>query len=284
MADPTISQNDWDAVTQEREGAQTDPPPQTAPPVQAEANTEQQPAPPAQGEKKDDPYAGLHPEVQAKLQQFDQLALSVPQMVNELREARGRIGALQSEWAKAKQASDQPSAAQIAGAAKDPEKWAALKNDFPEWGDGISEFVEARLAQFTGKGMSAEQIEQVVAQRTGEISAALEKQFNERLVATLHRGWKDEVKTPEFNQWFSAQDAATQALAKSDDPMDAIELLDAFKVHKSKPVANVRQERQQRLEQAVTSTKPGTAPAAKSFDQMSPEEQWQYLAQQREKR
>lgn len=277
-----IQQSEWDAVASEREEPGKTPPAET-PPVDKPELIDNAPT----AQQKDeavDPYAGLHPEVQAKLKQFDSLAATLPSLVTELKEAKGRIGALQSGWDKLqKQAAEQPSQGQIAAAAKDPERWAALKSDFPEWGEGISEYVESRLGQLAGSGLSAEQVEQMVAARAGEQTAQLEKTFNERLVAIKHPKWKDEVKTPDFNAWFSLQDATTQALANSTDPMDAIGLMDRYAEHKAKPVAQVRNTRQQRLEQAVTTVKPGQTPVTKSFEEMSPEEQWAYLAERREK-
>ena len=270
-----IEQSDWDAVAQERETPK--PPVQEAPPVTEEVVQEQ---PPAQPEP--DPYEGLSEGVKAKLQQFDQLAAQLPDLVNGLKEAKGRIGALQSEWSKAKpQGNAGPSQTQITAAARDPEKWASLKSDFPEWGEGITEYVEARLGQLGGSGLSAEQIEQMVSQRTGEQTALIERSFNERLVEFKHPGWKSDVNTPEFGQWLAAQPEATKALANSTDPMDAIRMLDGYAAHKAKPVATVKQDRQQRLQQAVTTTRAGQTPVTKTFDQMSPAEQWDYLASQR---
>jgi hypothetical protein len=279
MADQGITQADWDAVTQQREDPTT-PPVETPPePIQAEAA----PVAPTEEVKPQDPYEGLHPDVRARLERFDQLEANMPQLINELKSAQGRVKALQSEWDKAK-AGTAPSQNQIAAAAKDSEKWAALKQDFPEWGEGISEYVDSRLGQLAGSGLSAEQIEQMVADRANANTAALEKKFNEALVSVKHKNWKQDVKTPEFAAWFQAQDAQTKALADSTDGFDAIEMLDRFQADKAKPVAAVKQDRQRKLEQAVTSaSKPGTAPVAKSFEDMTPEEQWNYLAQNRDK-
>ena len=275
-----IQQSEWDAVKQERETPGASSPASESLPGNEPKVVEAAPAP----KEAENPYEGLHPDVQAKLKQFDSLAATVPSLVNELKEAKGRIGALQSGWDKMQQrAAESPSSRQITDAARDPEKWASLKNDFPEWGEGISEYVEARLGQLAGSGLSAEQIEQMVAQRASESTASIEKTFNERLVALKHPRWKEEVKTSEFNEWFGAQDATTQALASSVDPMDAIDLMDKYAAHKAKPVAQVRNTRQQRLEQAVTTIKPGQTPVTKSFEEMSPEEQWAYLAERREK-
>lgn len=276
MADLTIAQEDWDAVTREREDPNTEPPVQTAPPAEV-AETQDAPTQVAV-----DPYEGLHPEVQAKLKQFDQLAASLPNLVNDLKATKGRIGALQSEWARQRTA-DQPSQTQIAAAAKDPEKWASLKQDFPEWGEGIQEFVDARLAKLPAAGMKPEEIEQLVAQRSEAKTAELERTFSERLVTLKHPTWRAEVNTPEFGQWLRTQDAAMQAKADSTDPFDAIEMLDTFAKHKATPVKQVTENRQQRLQQAVTATR-GSKPVVKTFEEMTPEEQWNYLAKEREKR
>jgi len=267
-----IDQNEWDTLASEREDPNaTKPPAQEAPPEQTVAE---------EAKPEVDPYEGLHPEVQAKLKQFDQLAATLPDLVTGLKEAKGRIGALQSEWSKAKSAPG-PSQTQITAAARDPEKWASLKEDFPEWGEGITEYVEARIGQLTGAGLSAEQIEQMVAARAGEQTAQVERLFSERLIEFKHAGWKQTVNSPEFGEWLAAQPESTKALANSTDPMDAISMLDGFAAHKAKPVAAVQQDRKQRLQQAVTTTKAGQAPVTKSFEQMSPAEQWEYLASQR---
>lgn len=272
-----IEQSEWDAVARERETPEAATPPvQEAPPAEQHQEEGQQTDPPV------DPYEGLHPDVRAKLERFDQIVATVPDLVNGLKEARGRIGALQSEWSKAKAAG--PSQTQISAAVKDPEKWASLKSDFPEWGEGITEYVESRLGSLAGSGLTAEQIEQLVTQKAGERTAELERTFSERLVEFKHPGWKKEVNTSDFAAWLAVQPDQTKALANSSDPLDAIAMLDSYAAHKAKPVQQVQQGRQQRLANAVTTTRSNPAPVTKTFDQMSPAEQWDYLASQREKR
>jgi len=284
MADQELAQAaaEWESVQREREGSENPPetPPEKLPEAPAvEAQVEQQPE-----QKPVDPYEGLHQDVRARLERFDQMAASQQQLINELKEAKGRIGALQSEFAKARQAqpAEQPTQRQIAAAQADPEKWAALKQDFPEWGEGIQSYVESRLGQLSGSGLSQEQVEQLVSQRTGEAAALLEKQYNEALVSVKHKSWRQDVNTPEFSAWFANQPADVQALAGSRNGLDAIEMLDRFHADKGKPVADVKAERQQKLQAAVT-TKPGPAKVTKTFEDMSPAEQWEYMAREREK-
>lgn len=280
MADQALDQAlaDWNAVAEER-----DSPPQKTPETIAE-EVAQAPAGETQEQKPVDPYEGLHPDVRARLERFDQMAASQQQLVNELREAKGRIGALQSEFAKARQAqpAEQPTQKQIAAAQVDPEKWAALKQDFPEWGEGITAYVEARLGQLGGAGLTPEQVEQLVAQRTEATTAQLEKKFNEALVSVKHKDWRKDVNTPEFANWFQVQSPEVQALASSKDGFDAIDMLDRFHADKAKPAADVKQERQNKLAAAVTA-KPGVGKVTKTFEDMNPAEQWDYLAQERER-
>lgn len=284
MADQALDQAlaDWNAIQQEREGGSA--PPETPPETPLETVSEVAPAGQAQEQKPVDPYEGLHPDVRAKLERFDQMATSQQQLINELKEAKGRIGALQSEFAKARQAqpAEQPTQRQIAAAQTDPEKWAALKQDFPEWGEGITAYVESRLNQLGGVGLTPEQVEQLVAQRTEATTSQLEKKFNEALVSVKHRNWRADVNTEEFANWFKVQAPDVQALANSANGFDAIDMLDRFQADKTRPAADVKQDRQNRLQAAVT-TKPGPAKVTKTFDDMTPAEQWEYMAKERDR-
>jgi hypothetical protein len=281
MADQALDQAlaEWNAVAEER-----DAPPEKTPELIAE-EVAQAPAGESQEQKLVDPYEGLHPDVRARLERFDQMAASQQQLVNELKEAKGRIGALQSEFAKARQAqpAEQPTQKQIAAAQVDPDKWAALKQDFPEWGEGITAYVEARLGQLGGAGLTSEQIEQIVSQRTEATNAQLEKKFNEALVSVKHKEWRKDVNTPEFANWFQVQTPEVQALASSKDGFDAIDMLDRFHADKVKPAADVKQERQNKLAAAVTAKPGAAAKVTKTFDDMSLAEQWEYMARERER-
>jgi hypothetical protein len=272
MAEQDTTQADWDAVNVERTNefeALVSPP----------QDVESAEAPPTQ-EVAVDPYAGLSSDVRAKLERFDQMAATQTDLFNKLKETQGRVGALQSEFAKQRQAAEAPTQRQVAAAAKDPEKWAGLKNDFPEWGEGIAEFVESRIGAISqGQGLTAEQVEQAVALRT----EALASDFQKALVEIKYETWEDEVKTPEFGAWFGAQRPEIQSLASSVKGKDALKMLDLFYESKKKPVADVRQTRQDKLAAAVTA-KPGAPVQTKTFDDMSQSEQWNYLAEERSRK
>lgn len=288
MGTEAFTQADWDAVASEQPGAETPAidenkaPPET-PPEQVVETAPQQTETASQETAPPDPYANLAPEVQAKLKQFDQVAATMPSLLNELKEAKGRIGALQSQWDKSQRqaGTTAPTQTQVAAAAKDPEKWSALKEQFPEWGDAIGSFVESRLAGLSqnGQGVSQEQIEQLVAQRTEAATAAVVASLNEQLVAVKHPRWKQDINTPDFTSWFQQQPVDVQALAASKDGLDAIRMLDMYAEHKAKPVQVVQAQRQSRLESAVSAPVKGSKTVVtKSLSDMSLEELWAHEA------
>lgn len=266
-----VEKSDWDAVRADVDaGVET---------------TAEAPAPaPAPAPEVVDPYAGLSAEVVAKLKGFDALMAEQPKLLNALKETQGRVSAMQSEFAKRQtQSAAQPNEAVIAAAAKDPEKWAALKQDFPEWGEGIQAFVDARFAALGKSGMTAEELESVVAQKVGSATEGLVARFEMGLIEAKYPDWLAVCKTPEFGTWFSAQKPEVQALQNSDKARDALAVLDLFHAAKAKPVAEVRQTRQQVLAAAVQGK--SVAPAAtKTVADMTPTELWKHEAELRKAR
>jgi hypothetical protein len=276
-----ISEEDWNAVAAERDAPPQDPAPATPPPppVEEEVVEPAEQTPPQ--ESQESPKPTIDPEIQAKLKRLDELAAVMPQLVNELREAKGRIGALQSRLDKAQV--EQPTKKEVAAAAKDPDKWEALKKDFPEWGEAIAEFVEAKLGGVAAgpTGPSPEEIEQLVAERAAATTEQAVRELNEKLVSLKYPKWKDTVKTDAFLDWFSKQPADLQALAGSKDGLDAISVLDKFAEASKPPEVD---DRKQRLAAAASAPRqPSAGVVSKKFEDMTPQEQWNYVAQQREK-
>lgn len=263
-----VSKDDWNSVKAEVDGVE---PPQT----EAVLETLPEVAPVAEVV---DPYTGLSAEVVAKLKGFDTLMAEQPKLLQALKETQGRVSAMQSEFAKRQtQSAAAPNETLIAAAAKDPETWSALKKDFPEWGEGIQAFVDARFAALGPSGMTPEQIESVVAQRVGSATEGLAGRLEQMLIETKYPDWLDVCKTPEFGTWFAAQKPEVQALQNSDKGRDALAVLDLFHEAKAKPVAQVKQTRQQVLAAAVQGK--SVAPAAtKTVSDMTPTELWNHEA------
>lgn len=278
---------EWDSIRAEREEG-TEPKPPETPPAEAK---ETPPATAAQGAPTEqaqvDPFEGLPAAAREKLAKFDELAAANQQLMNQLRETAGRVSKMQSEWDRSRQAQPAggaPTQAQVAAATKDPEKWETLKKDFPEWGDGIEAFVTARIGQIGAQGPSQAQIEQMLATQAEQLNAQFETRLQHATVSSKHPGWQTTVNTPEFASWALAQAPEVRNLAESSRAEDAIRMLDLYAESKKTPAAVVKDTRQQRLQQAVTTTKPAANVPVKTLEDMTEKEAWEYYAQERAKK
>jgi hypothetical protein len=243
----------------------------------------------APSEEPEDPLAGLSDVVRAKLAQIDELATANAQLLHHVKTAEGRVAAMQREFQQARVAQQQvapqeaPSQGQIVNAAKNPEKWEQLKEDFPEWAGAMEEYVASKLGSVQPQqGLDPQQVAAFVQQQVDQTKVEMRQAIEEARVDGKYENWKDTVNTLEFTQWFTVQPPDVRSLANSDSARDAIRMLDMFHETKKRSASDIRQERGQRLAAAAT-TRPGQTPPPKSLDDMSPEELWNYEAAKREK-
>ena len=248
-----------------------------------------QPDPQQLPEQIADPLAGLSDAVRAKLAQIDELANANAQLLQHVRSAEGRVAAMQREFQQAKQAAttvapqDSPTQGQMVAAAKNPQKWDSLKEDFPEWALGMEEYVAAQLGGIKqSPGVQALEVADYVKQQMASERVEVTRMIEEARVEGRYENWRETINTPVFAQWFAVQSPETRTLADSVAGRDAIRLLDLFHKSSAKPATEIRQERGQRLA-AAASTRPGQTPPPKTLDDMSPEEVWNYEAASREK-
>jgi hypothetical protein len=243
----------------------------------------------APSEEPEDPLASLPEAVRAKLAQIDELATANAQLLHHVKTAEGRVAAMQREFQQARVAQQQvapqeaPSQGQIANAAKNPEKWEQLKEDFPEWAGAMEEYVASKLGSVQPQqGFDPQQVAAFVQQQVDQTKAEMRQAIEEARVDGKYENWKDTVNTLEFTQWFTVQSPEIRSLANSDSARDAIRMLDLFHETKKRSASDIKQERGQRLAAAAT-TRPGQTPPPKTLDDMSPEELWNYEAAKREK-
>ena len=243
----------------------------------------------APSEEPEDPLASLPEAVRAKLAQIDELATANAQLLHHVKTAEGRVAAMQREFQQARVAQQQvapqeaPSQGQIANAAKNPEKWEQLKEDFPEWAGAMEEYVASKLGSVQSQqGLDPQQVAAFVQQQVDQTKAEMRQAIEEARVDGKYENWKDTVNTLEFTQWFTVQSPEIRSLANSDSARDAIRMLDLFHETKKRSASDIKQERGQRLAAAAT-TRPGQTPPPKTLDDMSPEELWNYEAAKREK-
>ena len=238
---------------------------------------------PQQLEQPEDPLAGLSPTVRAKLAQIDELAQANAQLLHHVKTTEGRVAAMQREAQQARQAATQeaPSQTAIVSAAKNPEKWDQLKQDFPEWAGAMEEYVASKVGG-QQQGLTPEQVTGYVQQQVAQTRAEMGRLMEEARIEGKYENWRDTVNTTEFAQWFTVQSPETRALADSSAARDAIKMLDLFNASKSVSATEIRQERGARLAAAAT-TRTGQTPPPKTLGDMSPTELWNYEAKKRER-
>jgi len=239
----------------------------------------------SQPESVADPLAGLPEEVKQALGKITQLEQANSQLLHHLKTTEGRVAAMQREAQQARQAAtqDAPTQTAIASAAKNPEKWEQLKQDFPEWAGAMEEYVGVKLSNM--QQPNAVQATHVVDYVQAQLATEREQMrtlLEEARVEGKYEDWRDTVNTPDFAQWLAIQPNEVRALADSTAARDAIKMLDMFHNVKGRSSVDIRQERSQRLAAAAT-TRPGQTPPPKTLDDLSPEELWNYEASQREK-
>lgn len=163
---------------------------------------------------------------------------------------------------------DTPNDQQIRAALKDGEKMKALTADFPEFGEALLEAhgaVAADIEKRLAEKFKAPEVDTSQFAQAGDI-----QKVNETLITIAHRSWKSDVKTPEFQQWIASQDEATQALADSYDPEDAITLMDGYYEHRkvpAKPAPAGTASPKTRLAAAAQPASTGRTPAPQVIDE-----------------
>ena len=229
----------------------------------------------------DDPYEGLSPGLKARLVALEAEASTQKELNQRLKTAEGRVAAMQRELDVAKNAAKSvgngPTDAQIAAAKASTQKWDTLKSEFPDWAEATTEFVNAKLA-----GLKPADTKGLTPQ---EVAAVVKMEVAKSRVSDKHENWLEDINTPEYKTWYDAQTTDIRKLGDSDQPKDAIRLLDLYAESKAKPADEVANQRKKKLEAAVGS-KPGKAGAStsKTVDQMSDAELWDYEAKRAQKR
>jgi hypothetical protein len=236
-------------------------------------------------EQPDDPLAGLSLTVRAKLAQIDDLAQANAQLLHHVKTTEGRVAAMQREAQQARQAAMQeaPTQTAISSAAKNPEKWEQLKQDFPEWAGAMEEYVTSKIGvPSQQQSLSPEAVAQFVQQEVANTKAEMGRLMEEARIEGKYENWRETINTTEFAQWFTVQNPQTRALADSPAARDAIKMLDLFSTAQTRSAGDIKQERGARLAAAAT-TRTGQTPPPKTLGDMSPAELWNYEAKKRER-
>ena len=237
-----------------------------------------------------DPLAGLPEEVRTALAKITHLEQANAQLLHHVKTAEGRVAAMQREFQQARQAAtqvaaqDAPTQGAITQAAKNPEKWEQLKQDFPEWAGAMEEYVTAKMGSVPAQqaGLTPEQVQGMVQQQVAQSRAEMGRLLEEARIEGKYDDWKQTVNSPEFAAWYAVQAHEVRSLADSSSAKDAIKMLDLYQQAKTRPASDIKQERGARLAAAAT-VRPGQTPPPKTLDSMSPAELWNYEAAKRNK-
>lgn len=199
------------------------------------------------GDEDDDPYAGMSDEVKTR---FQALETQNKDLDHKLQSNIGRVSGLQrkannleKENSRLKAAADvdddQPTADQITAALSgNDEDWDQFKEDYP----AIASTIDKRLQAMGGAieetiKTAVKPVESRLDQADEDAElAAYSAAVNE--VSETYPEWTKAVKTDEFAAWLTEQAPGIAALASSDDPADASELIsryDDFLVSEGKP-------------------------------------------------
>ena len=227
-------------------------------------------------------------ELKAHLQRIEEAA------AKRERDLNGRFGGLADQMKQiakeatvAKAAAAPADQAAIKEASKTPEKWAEFKK---EWeGSNLVESIEEYVAlnKSDPTALVQEQIakaKEELNQQYAQREAKLQSQIVELTMKQAHPQWRKTVQSDEFQTWRTAQSAAIQALARSDNPQDAIDMLDLYaKTTAPPPEAAVKEDKAKanraRLQEAVNPTRSEVAPRKTlSIEDMTEEQFWAYEA------
>jgi hypothetical protein len=278
----------WAEVAAERgeEQPATKPTEVTPEPAQPEAAN----AEPAQAQAEAQPEPTPEPAKPTTEELLAQALARVEKLEGRTRNVEGHIGgltsqqkALQETVAAARSAAaevkDAPTDAQVKAAASNPKEWEKLKEDFPEWSNATESFLNARLANVKA-GMDEATVNKMLSEVEGKIT----QKVVDSALSAVFPTWKQDINTEEFQGWVQAQPDDIKALAASSEVGDAARMLSLYnESKKANPVQQVLDQRKQKLQASVAAPR-GTKPAvAKSWEQMTPEERWNYEAKSRER-
>lgn len=229
-----------------------------------------------------DPFANVPSAVKDRLIGLESL---VTQLGTRLRNAEGHIGGLnhqlKEQLSAAKQATagghSAPTAAEIAAVQGNDSALTKLKSEYPEFGAALEKVLDERAPQRAAKqpqaAAPAPAGEPDVREILSRVDAQGDALYRKVAVEVSHPGWQSTVKTPAFIGWLQQQPREVQMLAASDEPQDAIRLLN---LHKGSSQGATT--RQQRLDAAAALPQGRVSGAKpKAIEQMTKAEYWTYL-------
>lgn len=193
------------------------------------ATTEAQPAAEAPAEPAKEPAAddllaqvpqSVRDALAAQLQAGREAVEKARKLENDNRSLAGRMSAYQKRYEIA--AGKRPAEPVKTATAEELQEWTKFQTDYPE----IAKAIEAKFKAEQSASPHTEVTQDVVQY----VQEKKREQFLEdawAAVDTVHPGWRDKARTPEFQAWKKSS-PTYEKLAASDDTSDAIALFDLY--------------------------------------------------------
>lgn len=251
-------------------------------------------------EQQEDPLSGIPDALRGEFTAMREKLSSFEEMANRLKQAESRLGSMQNDYyetkkrleesvkaeaerrnkaAKTSQEEEDQKFEDIVNELKDsdPELFQTVTTLEKKYGvkfKGLEEQVTALVAakaELESKLNSGGSVEEI-AQLRNELAATKE----ELVLTDAFPGWRTIKETPEFKSWIPNSPDYIKAKFGSKKAADAIEVLKAFsETKKNKTAAEINAEKQARLRAStVAPSKPSSPIKSKSWENMTPEEQW----------
>jgi tryptophanyl-tRNA synthetase len=170
-----------------------------------------------------------------------------------------------------------PTAKAIDKAAASPEKWEALKKDFPDWAEGVESYVSARIP--SAPQQQAFDPSEIRQQITTEFEGKRQEDAMD-VVALFDPKWRDKAGSTEFKTWLDAQPPEYRQRALSTwKPSEILSTVRAFDAAHKQP-APAKPAPNPRLRGATIPSGTSRVNLTKPVDEMTPQEYWAYLDQQ----
>jgi len=209
------------------------------------------------------------------------LLRQIPEVMNLVKSTVGRVGSLQSELAKIGKASaaqapgPAPTGTAIDAAARSPEKWEALKKDFPDWAEGVEAYVSSRTP--SAAPQPAVDVDAIKTEVANEFEAKRREDALE-VVAIFDADWQKKAGTPEFRQWIDAQSPEYRQRAlntwKASEILATVRAFDASRKPAAPAAPNPR------LRGATIPNGTARVNLSKPVEEMTPQEYWAHLEAQ----
>lgn len=209
------------------------------------------------------------------------LLKQIPEVVQLVKATVGRVGSIQSQLATMGKvaatqqgAGDKPSEQQISKAAANPEKWDALKKDFPDWAEGVEALLSTRIPSAS----PAVDPQALAKQIEGQFAQRLQQQREEDAMETVSMfdaDWKSKAASKEFSDWIKTQPAEYQQRALNTwKPTEILRTMKDFDAARQPAPA---QKPDPRLSKSVIPRAASRPNLAKPVEEMSDKEYWAYL-------